>query len=114
MNPLTLLLALLIGHFVCDYPLQGDFLARGKNHKAPIPGVPYYQCMVAHAAIHAGTVWLITGSVFLGLLEFWSHGLIDTLKCNGHLSYNQDQCAHFLCKVMWVTLAVGFNIVGKI
>jgi hypothetical protein len=30
-------LLLFAGHALCDYPLQGDFLARGKNHCNPIP-----------------------------------------------------------------------------
>lgn len=35
-------LMLLAGHALCDYPLQGDFLAKAKNRAAPLPGVPWY------------------------------------------------------------------------
>jgi hypothetical protein len=31
---------LLVAHVLADYPLQGAFLARGKNHRNPIPGIP--------------------------------------------------------------------------
>lgn len=35
---MELLFILIAGHALADYPLQGDFLAKGKNHKAPIAG----------------------------------------------------------------------------
>jgi hypothetical protein len=99
---LALLCLLLIGHCLCDYPLQGDFLARAKNHTAPIPGVPWYQALTAHAAIQAGSVWILTRSWQLGLGEFVMHWLIDHRKCAGGLDYDQDQALHVLCKVGWV------------
>lgn len=75
-----LFLALLVGHALCDYPLQGDFLARGKNHHNPLPGVPWQWCLASHAAIHAGAVAFITGSVGLGVFEYGAHCLIDLVK----------------------------------
>ena len=30
---------LILCHFIFDYPLQGDFLAKAKNETAPIPAV---------------------------------------------------------------------------
>lgn len=66
---LTLFAALLIAHAVADYPLQGDFLAKAKNRFAPIPGVPWFQALGAHAAIHAGAVWILTGSPWLAAAE---------------------------------------------
>ena len=98
---------LLIGaHFVCDYPLQGDFLAKAKNRFAPISGVPFYQALGAHAIIHGAAVALITGSVLLGVLEVICHAIIDDRKCGGHLSFNQDQMLHLICKALWCVLAV--------
>lgn len=32
-SPISLLILLLGGHALADYPLQGDFLAKGKNHR---------------------------------------------------------------------------------
>src|SRR5438876_3666561 len=93
---------LLIGHAVCDYPLQGDFLAKGKNHRAPLPGVPWYQCLVAHALIHSGSVLLITWSPMLGILEFVMHLAIDYGKCDRWYGFNTDQSLHFACKLLWV------------
>jgi len=99
------LLMLLAGHALCDYPLQGDFLAKAKNHTAPIHGVPYQQALGAHAAIHAGMVLAITDSVPLALAEFAIHTATDYAKCAGKLSFNQDQSIHFACKVLWSILA---------
>jgi hypothetical protein len=104
MTDLPLFFALIFGHALCDYPLQGDFLAKAKNRSAPIPGVPWWQALGAHAAIHGGAVGLITGFWWLGLLEFVAHFLVDDLKCRGRLSFNGDQAAHLICKVMWVAV----------
>ena len=95
---------LLVGHAVSDYPLQGDFLARGKNHTAPLPGVPWYQCLVWHAMIHSGAVVLVTGSLVLGVAEFVVHVLIDYGKCDGWFGFNVDQLLHVLCKALWVLM----------
>lgn len=105
---LVLFLKLVIGHALTDYPLQGDFLAAAKNHRKPIPGVPWYQALAAHSAIQAGMVWLVTGSMLLGCMEFALHAVIDYLKCDGRISFNEDQVAHLLCKAGYVAaVAVG-------
>lgn len=96
---------MLVGHALCDYPLQGDFLARGKNHKNPIPGIPFYQCLFAHALIHAGAVAAVTGSVALGVAEFIAHVAIDFGKCDGQYGLNVDQALHVGCKVIWALVA---------
>ena len=93
---------LLVGHAICDYPLQGDFLARGKNRWNPIPTIPWYQCLAAHALIHGGSVALITGSVPLGIAETLIHMQIDYGKCAGHYGLNVDQALHVVCKIAWV------------
>jgi hypothetical protein len=95
---------LLVGHAVADYPLQGDFLARGKNHRNPILGVPFWHCLSAHAMIHAGVVALITGSWVLGACEYVLHVAIDYGKCDERYGLNVDQLLHFLCKALWAVL----------
>ncbi len=58
-------------HAACDYPLQGDFLAKAKNHTAPLPGVPWFiGGLMPHALIHGIGVMLATGSTALGVYEF--------------------------------------------
>ncbi|WP_199097195.1 DUF3307 domain-containing protein [Dyella sp. ASV21] len=98
---MMLLLLLLAVHALCDYPLQGDFLSRAKNRANPIPGVPWYQALGAHALIHGGAVALLTGIWWLGVLEVAAHFAIDDAKCRGRLTFNQDQVLHVLCKVIW-------------
>lgn len=95
---------LIAAHCLADYALQGDFMAKAKSRLYPIPGVPWYQAMGAHATIHGGFVALITGVPLLGIFEGVCHFVIDDLKCQGRLSFNQDQALHVLCKIVWVVL----------
>lgn len=104
MHPLTILFLLLVWHALADYPLQGDFLARAKNPRTPIDGVPWPLAMGAHCLIHAGGVYLVTGSMILALFELVAHWVIDELKCHGTLSFTQDQIAHVVFKVAYVLL----------
>lgn len=118
MNFSTLLL-LFAGHALCDYPLQGDFLAKGKNHLKPISGIPWYQCLFAHALIHSGMVFLITKSLWLALAELAIHAATDYAKCAGWFggqyfgtegfnqrAFNIDQAIHFASKIAWWLLIV--------
>jgi hypothetical protein len=97
---------MIVGHALCDYPLQGDFLARGKNHRAPLPGVPWPYCLGAHSLIHGGMVALATGSVPLGVAETVVHALTDYGKCDGRYGFHADQAIHAACKLLWAVLAV--------
>ncbi|MFV1536964.1 DUF3307 domain-containing protein [Phaeobacter sp. JH204B] len=104
------LLLLLFAHALADYPLQGDFLSKAKNHRAPIPGVPWYQALVSHSAIHAGFVGVITGSIVLALAEFVVHTATDYAKCAGKISYNTDQAIHISCKVIWAIACIWWHL----
>lgn len=96
--------ALVVGHALADYPLQGDFLARAKNRASPIPGVPWWQALGAHAIIHGGFVAIVTRSPALGVAESLVHAITDDLKCRGKISFNQDQAIHAVCKAAWAVL----------
>lgn len=104
MSGLELLALLLAAHALCDYPLQGDWLSKAKNHRLDlVPGERIWPgALLGHAAIHGAAVGLITGSVVLGLLEFAAHTVIDYAKCDGRLSYNTDQALHVACKALWM------------
>lgn len=122
---LTLLFWLLVAHALADYPLQGDFLAKAKDHTAGVPGVPWIQALGAHALIHGGMVAAFTGSIVLGLAEMACHAVIDYGKSAGWLTptllgdgparytaamqraYHLDQLAHAICKVAWVLTCAG-------
>lgn len=105
MNVVEFFLAMLVGHALADYPLQGDFLAKAKNRTAPVPGVPWYHALGAHAAIHGGLVWAITGLWWLGAAEAVTHWFIDDTKCRGRIDFNLDQALHVGCKVVWALYA---------
>lgn len=80
---LGLFLALVAAHYVADFPLQGDMIARNK-------GLVFFQsigfhCLTAHAIIHAGMAGLV--AALLGFPWVWpflavglSHWLIDFCK----------------------------------
>ena len=101
---MNVLYLLIFAHFLLDYPLQGDFLAKAKNRHDPIPHVPWYQAMFAHTAMHGIAVGLITGIPLLAVLEMAVHWWTDDMKCKGELTYNQDQAIHIACKIVWVML----------
>ncbi|QQL44891.1 DUF3307 domain-containing protein [Sulfuriroseicoccus oceanibius] len=101
---LTLFFALLIGHALGDFPLQGEFLATGKNRHlvtekgGDLVGGGWFVCLIAHALIHAGLVWALTGSVVLGCTELVLHAVIDAIRCEGKLGFVADQLLHVACK----------------
>jgi hypothetical protein len=110
-----MLFALVIGHAAADYWAQSGDMARGKNRHNPPMNVPagqvpkalWWHWLTAHALIHAGAVWLVTGSPLLALCEFVAHWLIDFAKCENWTGPTQDQALHIACKVLWVALAAG-------
>lgn len=104
---LSLVLLLLFGHALADFPLQGDYLARAKNRTNPLPGTPWWIALGAHALIHAGAVLLVTGSPWLALAELVAHAVIDDAKCAGHIGYVTDQAMHVACKLAWTGAVIG-------
>ena len=97
---------MLAAHFVCDYPLQGDWLSKAKNHKVDLVGERIWpMALVGHAAIHAAAVFAITGSMPLALAELAVHTITDYAKCDGRIGYNTDQSIHIISKVLWAGLA---------
>ena len=101
MSVLTKLLFLLAGHAICDFSLQNDFIARGKNLNTPFPGMAWQQIMLAHCLAHMGMVLLITGNPRFALGELVIHFATDWAKCDGRITFNQDQAIHYLCKFVW-------------
>ena len=112
-SAITLFFALAIGHALAAFPLQGDFLAKGKNRHLPAahladgkitPKFLWAYLMTAHCLIHAGFVWVITGSVLLGFIELIVHWGIDVIKCEGKTSFEVDQLLHLITKAVFVAL----------
>lgn len=112
-SALSLFFAFCIGHALADFPLQGEFLAHGKNrHLTPPilasgnepPKSIWLYCLTAHCLIHAGFVWLITGSALLAFIELVVHWIIDALKSEGKFDFGTDQWLHVITKVVYVVL----------
>jgi|APMed6443717190_1056831.scaffolds.fasta_scaffold29553_1 Protein of unknown function (DUF3307) len=112
-SALFLLFAFTIGHAFADFPLQGDFLSRGKNRNAPPPPLAdgkvcptnlWVYLMSAHCLIHAGFVWVIGGYAILAVAEFILHWMIDAAKCEGHTSFATDQWLHIITKAAYVAI----------
>ena len=99
---------LIFGHFLGDYALQNDFIAKAKNRFNPVPGVPWYHALGAHSVIHGGIVGIITGSVVLGIFETICHFKTDDCKCAGKLTFNQDQATHIIHKIFWILYILTF------
>ena len=100
----TDLFALLaMGHFLADFGLQPDRMAVEK-----CPGcdatLSWKWWLVSHAAIHALVVSVLTGVIWIGLLEWVLHALIDLAKCRQKYNLLVDQCLHLACKLIWVAL----------
>ena len=104
-----IIILLIAAHCLCDYPLQGDFMAQGKNRNTPVGEKIWFMILPSHAAIHAGAVMLITGLPLAALLEFVSHTVIDFLKCEEKISFAQDQAAHIAVKALIVVMVVAYG-----
>jgi hypothetical protein len=101
----SLLLLLLAGHALADFPLQGRFLAEGKDRHTAIGRIWWPHALAAHSLIHGGFVTILTGSAALGFAEAAAHWLTDWLKCEGKIGVHVDQTIHLACKVLWFLLA---------
>jgi hypothetical protein len=101
-----MLIALLGAHFFFDFAGQGDFMAKAKNEHQRIPGVPWFNVMSAHCAIHGAAAALITGIWWIFWLEFIAHLWTDCAKCDGKISFRMDQFIHLACKFAWFGIAV--------
>lgn len=103
-----MLFQLIALHCLADYPLQGDFLAKGKNPTVPMRGVPWWLMMAVHSTIHAAGVSLVAPAWCVAV-EFVSHFIIDLAKCKGWLGSGErafviDQVLHVLFKALYVVM----------
>jgi len=118
----AILFALLIGHALADYPLQGAFLAKAKDRHSdsgamfaesvPPKGL-WIHALTAHSLVHAGSVWIVTGSVVLALVELVLHWIIDFAKCEGWTGFTTDQMLHVLCKIGYAAVIASGIITAK-
>ena len=105
---LEIFIMLIGAHFVCDYVLQTDAIATGKNRNIdPCKfGVDWRYWMTAHAVTHGFGVGIVTGSVWLGVAECVAHWIIDAGKCDRYYGLHTDQILHLICKVVIILFMV--------
>jgi hypothetical protein len=100
-----LLFQLLVAHAMLDFILQPGVMASAKSRYSKFHTLgndefpAWYYWLGAHSLSHGGGVYLVTGNLWLGLLEMFLHGLIDHLKCERLTNLPQDQLLHLLCKL---------------
>ena len=113
---MILFFAMAIGHALADYPLQGFFLASGKNRHIDsstffgsneVSPILWVHSLTAHALIQAGMVWIVTGSGALALAEFIIHWIIDFVRCEKWIGFSMDQALHLICKLIYAMILVA-------
>lgn len=112
----SLCFAFVIGHALGDFPLQSEFLAKGKDRHSAINKAPdcppglWMFCLGAHALTHAGIVWFISGCAWLGFAEFLLHSFIDFMKCERKIGFHLDQSLHLACKAVYAVLILRCGV----
>ena len=107
---LPLLFQMVIGHAIADFVLQPDAMGFGKNRNNDAQKTKgalfphWYYWMTSHALVHAGAVYLLTGNIYIGLVELVLHWIIDFCKCEGWFNVHIDQSLHLFCKVGYCAL----------
>lgn len=112
MNELTTVFWLLVMHALCDFTLQTDVMAKGKNRHnrtEPPPGQAFFPCwafwLSAHALIWGGGVALVLGPG-AGAIAVVAHWVTDFAKCEKCTSVLADQGIHL------VTLGILLVVFG--
>jgi len=101
-GPLSLFAAFVVIHALADFPLQGEYLARQKFRRRADSRSDWIIALSAHCVIHAGGVWLVSGSLAIGAVELMLHGLIDLGKGEEKFGTATDQLLHVGCKLGYV------------
>ncbi len=100
MEVIDLFILMIVGHILCDFSLQSDFIAKGKLGK--IEHVPGWFIMGCHCFLHAASIFLITSNPFLTLGEFVAHYVIDNAKKYQVIGFLTDQFLHVYVKLIWL------------
>ncbi|MEB3331506.1 MAG: DUF3307 domain-containing protein [Synechococcaceae cyanobacterium] len=98
-----LLLMLAMGHFVGDFGLQSDRMAREKCPGNDVT-LSWGWWLSSHAAIHGFLVAAVSGCPWLGAAEWGMHMLIDFGKCRQRWGLTTDQALHLACKLVWTLI----------
>jgi len=103
-GPLALFAAFVVAHTLADFPLQGEYLARHKVRAQARNKTEWLVALWAHCTIHAGCVWVVSGSLALAAVEWVLHALVDLGKGEGKFGLIADQALHLTCKAGYVVV----------
>jgi hypothetical protein len=103
----VLFAAFVVMHALADFPLQGDYIAKQKSRRQADNFSVWVVALTAHSVIHAGGVWLVSGSFAFGVAELFAHALIDVAKGEGKFGLIPDQLLHLACKVVYALMLVN-------
>jgi hypothetical protein len=103
-GPFAIFAAFVVVHALADFPLQGDYIAKQKSRAQADSFSVWVIALAAHSVIHAGGVWLVSGSLAFGIAELGAHALIDAYKGEGRFGIVADQSLHLACKVVYALL----------
>ncbi len=103
-GPLALFAAFVVIHALADFPLQGDYIAKQKTRSQADNNSTWIIALTAHCVIHAGGVWLVSGSLAFGFAELVLHSLIDIGKGEEKFGLVADQMMHVSCKLAYALL----------
>ncbi len=101
---------LIFGHALADFVLQPEAMGYGKNRNDKIHDNEHslfpvwYYWLTAHALVHGGIVYMITGNIWLGVLETVLHWITDFAKNEGWIGMHQDQSIHIGSKIAYAFL----------
>ena len=111
---LECLFMLIFGHALADFVLQPDAMGYGKNRNDKIHDKEHslfpvwWYWLTAHSLVHGGVVYLITGSLLLGVIESVIHWVTDFAKCEGWIGMHLDQAIHIGCKIAYAVIMLAF------
>lgn len=92
-----MLFMLVFAHFLGDFALQNDFVAKAKNPRLSSKEI-WPIVMMAHCMIHAGMVLVITHSLMAAMVVLVLHYVVDYYKCMGlfgtRYAFAIDQALH--------------------
>lgn len=106
------LIWILFGHYVLDYPLQGEFLAttKGKMFSSLVAHSMIYSCGMS-LILYFNTSFKQSDMFLIFLTILFSHMVIDFLKSNAKdvkkMSRNLilDQSAHLIINLIWLYIS---------
>lgn len=113
---IELFFILSFGHSLADTALQKSDMITGKRRSTAIdmskvpkgqkPLKLWWMWLTHHSLIHGGVVWILTRNVYLGMVEFISHWIIDFFKSEGKYNPIVDQALHLIMKIIYCIIIV--------